>query len=153
MSQLCAPRARCVRLVARGSLRAPSDSHADCACRNRRSANVRLGTCEDRLLITGLHTVRDAFCAGCDARLGWKYGASAAAKSATAPTAVRSRVLTRSRPPRRRPLRAEQAYEASQRYKVGCYILEKTRVFEARLRCGALRWARRCVEAVSCARR
>jgi hypothetical protein len=40
-----------------------------------RSANVSLGVCEDRMLVTGMHTVRDAFCRGCDARLGWKYGA------------------------------------------------------------------------------
>ena len=29
------------------------------------------------MLVTGMHTVRDAFCQGCDARLGWKYGAFA----------------------------------------------------------------------------
>ena len=45
------------------------------------------------MLVTGMHTVRDAFCLGCETRLGWKY---------------------------------ERAYEASQRYKVGCFILEKT---------------------------
>jgi hypothetical protein len=41
-----------------------------------RSSNVSLGCCEERMLVTGMHTVRDAFCQGCEARLGWKYGAS-----------------------------------------------------------------------------
>jgi len=35
--------------------------------------NVRVGDSEDRLLITGLHTVADVYCAQCDSLLGWKY--------------------------------------------------------------------------------
>eukprot|EP00164_Ancoracysta_twista_P014295 GFYU01023237.1.p2 GENE.GFYU01023237.1~~GFYU01023237.1.p2 ORF type:complete len:113 (+),score=8.61 GFYU01023237.1:113-451(+) len=35
--------------------------------------NVAYGAREDRLLITGLHTVRDIFCNCCQAPLGWKY--------------------------------------------------------------------------------
>lgn len=27
----------------------------------------------ERTLITGLHTVRDAFCVKCDSKLGWRY--------------------------------------------------------------------------------
>ena len=37
------------------------------------SVNVRLGSPQDRVLLTGLHTVQDAFCASCDDRLGWRY--------------------------------------------------------------------------------
>ena len=71
------------------------------------------------MLVTGMHTVRDAFCQGCDARLGWKYG-----------TLRRARVRNKSRAQACVLLfgRAERAYEPSQRYKVGCFILEKTQV-------------------------
>ena len=79
------------------------------------------------MLLTGLHTVRDAFCTGCRTRVGWKYGAWARGRwRCLAVAAVRP--LTRLARPA--PVRAEQAFEASQRYKVGCYILESTRVYE-----------------------
>ncbi|KAF8072466.1 ypel3 [Scenedesmus sp. PABB004] len=35
--------------------------------------NVSLGPKEDRMLITGLHTVADIFCTVCNTNLGWKY--------------------------------------------------------------------------------
>eukprot|EP00882_Tetradesmus_deserticola_P026792 GHRQ01029587.1.p1 GENE.GHRQ01029587.1~~GHRQ01029587.1.p1 ORF type:complete len:103 (-),score=10.62 GHRQ01029587.1:170-478(-) len=35
--------------------------------------NVSVGPKENRMLITGLHTVADIFCTVCDANLGWKY--------------------------------------------------------------------------------
>lgn len=35
--------------------------------------NVALAPPEDRLLMTGVHTVADVVCAGCRALLGWKY--------------------------------------------------------------------------------
>ncbi len=35
--------------------------------------NVTLGPKEDRLLTTGLHTVCDIFCIGCDENVGWFY--------------------------------------------------------------------------------
>ncbi|KAI9155930.1 hypothetical protein H9P43_009040 [Blastocladiella emersonii ATCC 22665] len=54
--------------------------------------NVAEGTCEDRQMTTGLHTVRDILCIGCGRVVGWKY---------------------------------EHAYEESQRYKEGKFILEK----------------------------
>lgn len=41
--------------------------HADCR------VNVSLGPKENRMLITGLHTVADIFCTVCEANLGWKY--------------------------------------------------------------------------------
>lgn len=37
------------------------------------SVNVTLGPKEDRLLMTGLHTVADIFCSNCGTVLGWKY--------------------------------------------------------------------------------
>uniref|UniRef100_A0A7N0T335 Protein yippee-like n=2 Tax=Kalanchoe fedtschenkoi TaxID=63787 RepID=A0A7N0T335_KALFE len=38
--------------------------------------NVTLGEKEDRMMITGLHTVVDIFCVDCGALLGWKYEAA-----------------------------------------------------------------------------
>lgn len=35
--------------------------------------NVSCGPSEDRILMTGLHTVRDMFCNVCHASVGWKY--------------------------------------------------------------------------------
>ena len=57
--------------------------------------NVTEGTVEERMLITGLHTVCDIQCSTCGNVLGWKY---------------------------------ETAYEQSQKYKEGKYILEKAKV-------------------------
>jgi len=57
--------------------------------------NITLGGKEDRLLMTGLHTVRDVFCASCSSLLGWKY---------------------------------DFAYEQSQKYKEGKFIVEKAMV-------------------------
>ena len=37
------------------------------------SVNVMLGPKEERVLMTGLHSVADIFCTCCSARLGWKY--------------------------------------------------------------------------------
>ncbi|KAK9806841.1 hypothetical protein WJX72_004610 [[Myrmecia] bisecta] len=59
--------------------------------------NVTMGPKEDRLLITGLHTVADIYCVGCKEIMGWKY---------------------------------ETAYEPSQKYKEGKYILEKARLMK-----------------------
>ncbi len=71
-----------------------------------RSVNVTLGAPQDRVLMTGLHTVQDAFCLGCQERLGWRY------VHASAP---------------------------SQRYKEGCFIIEKARVYQARVFASATR--------------
>ncbi|MBA0726344.1 hypothetical protein Golax_002177, partial [Gossypium laxum] len=38
-----------------------------------RRVNVSVGEKEDRLMITGLHTVADIFCIGCGSIVGWKY--------------------------------------------------------------------------------
>jgi hypothetical protein len=57
--------------------------------------NVTLGPKEDRLLITGLHSVCDIYCTCCQSVLGWKY---------------------------------EQAFEESQKYKEGKFIIEKAKM-------------------------
>ncbi|KAK8611059.1 hypothetical protein V6N13_131123 [Hibiscus sabdariffa] len=35
--------------------------------------NVSSGEKEDRVMMTGLHTVVDIFCVGCGSIVGWKY--------------------------------------------------------------------------------
>ncbi|KAF8149486.1 yippee-domain-containing protein [Crassisporium funariophilum] len=37
------------------------------------ATNVKLGRREDRSLLTGVHTVADVFCLGCNERVGWFY--------------------------------------------------------------------------------
>jgi len=59
---------------------------------------VTLGEMEDRILLTGLHSVRDLFCISCETLIGWKY---------------------------------EEAYEESQRYKVGKFIIEKAKMLKS----------------------
>jgi len=54
--------------------------------------NVIIGPSEDRLLITGLHSVCDIFCKRCKGMVGWTYA---------------------------------KAYESSQKYKEGKFIIEK----------------------------
>ena len=61
------------------------------------ATNVALGPKEERVLMTGLHSVSDIYCSACTARLGWKY---------------------------------LEAYESSQKYKEGKFIVEKSRVVE-----------------------
>ncbi|KAK9224199.1 hypothetical protein WN944_012649 [Citrus x changshan-huyou] len=64
----------------------------------RSVVNVSLGPREERLLVSGLHSVNDIYCSSCQQLLGWRY---------------------------------EKAYEESQKYKEGMYILEKERMLKA----------------------
>ncbi|XP_065026494.1 protein yippee-like isoform X1 [Musa acuminata AAA Group] len=41
-----------------------------------KAVNVTVGTKEERLMITGMHTVSDIFCVGCGSIVGWKYDAA-----------------------------------------------------------------------------
>lgn len=73
--------------------------------------NVSIGPREERALITGLHVVADIYCIECQSLLGWKYVRS--------PRSFSSPSLT---------LNQEEAYEESQKYKVGKFILEKAKM-------------------------
>ncbi|KAF5750839.1 Yippee family zinc-binding protein putative isoform 2 [Tripterygium wilfordii] len=57
--------------------------------------NITIGEQEERMMMTGMHTVVDIFCVGCGSIVGWKY---------------------------------ESAYEKSQQYKEGKFILERFKV-------------------------
>ncbi|KAH9858460.1 yippee-domain-containing protein [Lenzites betulinus] len=37
------------------------------------AVNLKMGRREDRALLTGVHTVADVFCMGCNDRMGWYY--------------------------------------------------------------------------------
>jgi hypothetical protein len=58
--------------------------------------NMTIGNAEDRLLMTGLHSVADISCKRCKTVIGWTY---------------------------------LKAYERSQKYKEGKYIIEKIHLF------------------------
>ncbi|KAL6987799.1 hypothetical protein U1Q18_013546 [Sarracenia purpurea var. burkii] len=61
----------------------------------KKVVNVTVGEKEERMMMTGMHTVVDIFCVGCGSIVGWKY---------------------------------EAAYEKSQKYKEGKFILERFKV-------------------------
>lgn len=37
------------------------------------SSNVTIGETEDRMMMTGKHTVADIFCVSCGSIVGWRY--------------------------------------------------------------------------------
>ncbi|KAH8107884.1 yippee-domain-containing protein [Cristinia sonorae] len=37
------------------------------------AVNLKMGKKEDRPLLTGVHTVADVYCVGCNERMGWYY--------------------------------------------------------------------------------
>uniref|UniRef100_A0A8C4UCB5 Yippee like 4 n=1 Tax=Falco tinnunculus TaxID=100819 RepID=A0A8C4UCB5_FALTI len=45
--------------------------------------NVGCGPAEQRLLLTGLHSVADIFCQSCKTTLGWKYVSAPASSTPT----------------------------------------------------------------------
>ncbi|KAH9736475.1 protein yippee-like [Citrus sinensis] len=40
------------------------------------SVNITVGEKEERMMMTGMHTVVDIFCVGCGSIVGWKYEAA-----------------------------------------------------------------------------
>jgi hypothetical protein len=91
------------------------------------------------MLITGLHTVVDIFCTCCSANLGWKYvrvensGSLFAWRSPNAPRGANlhashlpplSKPHTKTTPPQ------EHAFEETQKYKEGKFIVETARVLK-----------------------
>jgi hypothetical protein len=77
------------------------------------------------MLITGLHTVADIFCSVCNSNLGWKY------VSAPPPTALGVAPVAAADSSGCTHMQ-EMAFEATQKYKEGKYIIEKARVVKVR---------------------
>ncbi|MBA0746745.1 hypothetical protein Gogos_009236 [Gossypium gossypioides] len=62
--------------------------------------NITVGDLEERMMISGIHTVADIFCCCCGQIVGWKY------------------------------VNTEAAYEKSQKYKEGKFVLERGRIVD-----------------------
>jgi hypothetical protein len=101
----------------------------------RHRVNVTWGPKEERLLITGVHTVADIYCTSCNTVLGWKYVRQMAFD-----------VLQGfAQPPAPSPAHCqralyhccahtqEHAVEEREKYKEGKSIVEKAKVMKARL--------------------
>ena len=82
--------------------------------------NVIEGEPNDRQMTTGNHTVRDIYCCKCKTILGWKYVSMPCPPAPPVPSIPRSG----SRAPCNFALQ-DKAYEQSQKYKEGKYILER----------------------------
>lgn len=76
------------------------------------------GPREDRILMTGLHTVRDVYCTQCHLPLGWTYVRTLAAGSSVASPSPLCCVQ-------------DEAFEQSQKYKEGKFVIEKVRMARA----------------------
>jgi hypothetical protein len=66
-------------------------------------------------MTTGNHTVRDIYCCKCGVVLGWKYVRHLCHPYAYATTGFNWNII----------VYQDKAYEASQKYKEGKYILER----------------------------
>lgn len=78
----------------------------------RFSVNVNTSAAEERVLLTGLHEVADIYCECCKTLLGWKY---VSISMSSMPVCVN---------PPRIVCFQEHAFESSQKYKEGKYIIE-----------------------------
>ena len=96
------------------------------------ATNVMLGPKEERVLMTGLHSVSDIFCSACSARLGWKY------LEAFESRCDRGRERFARDPSARAPPGSDHLVSTSractpprsQKYKEGKFIVEKSRIVE-----------------------
>ncbi|CDW55466.1 protein yippee 1 [Trichuris trichiura] len=74
--------------------------------------NVGCGPAEERVLLTGLHAVADIYCECCKTTLGWKYQANVDGNGSITTCCGEGRFFQ------------EHAFESSQKYKEGKYIIE-----------------------------
>jgi len=91
--------------------------------------NVYAGSKEERLMTTGLHTVSDIYCNGCMQLVGWRY--VSLASYAFAPwlcgNCFATQHLTRAA---HFLVLQDEAFEQSQKYKEGKFILERDKILE-----------------------
>uniref|UniRef100_A0A8C1V3G0 Protein yippee-like n=1 Tax=Cyprinus carpio TaxID=7962 RepID=A0A8C1V3G0_CYPCA len=96
--------------------------------------NVGCGPAEERLLLTGLHAVADIYCENCHTTLGWKYVSMLRFNKTCSRTlfffakmvlflSLPCSLITIFFPLFSLPLQ-EQAFELSQKYKEGKFIIE-----------------------------
>ena len=101
-------------------------------CCNR--VNITLGPKEERLLMTGLHTVADIYCTCCNTTLGWKYVRfDRHPVCLTELTAHLPCTASACMDPNEAPFWCslqERAFEESQKYKEGKFILEKAKLMK-----------------------
>ncbi|MBA0733670.1 hypothetical protein Gogos_017656, partial [Gossypium gossypioides] len=64
------------------------------------AVNITVGALEERVMLSGMHTVADIFCCCCGQIVGWKY------------------------------VIPEAAHEKSQKYKEGKFVLERGRIVD-----------------------
>ena len=76
--------------------------------------NVVEGEPNDRQMTTGNHTVRDIYCCKCQTILGWKYVRPPFASVSSALGPHTNAICSQ-----------DKAYEPTQRYKEGKFILER----------------------------
>ena len=89
------------------------------------------GPSEERILITGLHTVCDIYCNVCQTVLGWKYVSCHRIPKIQAIAALNSvaqQSLRRLTAATSACEAQEEAFEESQKYKEGKFIVEKLRM-------------------------
>ena len=84
---------------------------------------MTLGPKEERLLLTGLHTVTDIYCTNCNTVLGWKY-VSCSQRQRSSDSCQHPSPF-----PDCQPLQ-EQAFEEREKYKEGKFIVEKAKVMK-----------------------
>ena len=96
--------------------------------------NITLGPKEERLLMTGLHTVADIYCTCCNTVLGWKYVRHMASTPQQTPgltSCLQCTVVYFENACGEAFVyddTQERAFEESQKYKEGKYILEKAKL-------------------------
>ncbi|XP_058001483.1 protein yippee-like At5g53940 isoform X4 [Hevea brasiliensis] len=71
--------------------------------------NITIGALEEKMMLSGMHTVADIFCCCCGQIIGWKY---------VLPT------------PTPHTHTHEAAHEKSQKYRVGKFVLESGRIVD-----------------------
>lgn len=75
--------------------------------------NVGCGPAEERVLLTGLHAVADIYCESCKTTLGWKYVITIINTCQTFQFIYKINCISQ-----------EHAFESSQKYKEGKFIIE-----------------------------
>lgn len=74
---------------------------------------MSIGMKEERLMMTGIHTVSDIFCVVCGSPVGWKYVSRIFSTSAKLQALIKSSI------------NQETAHDKAQKYKEGKFILER----------------------------